>query len=303
MTRYTFEEVVACNMCRAPETQFKTLGLRLNKSQGSNPRAIKGVAVTIDRCQRCGLIFPNPTPVPDSILDHYAMSAEDYWGDACIKPVVGEAALKRMRRLYNMIPGTGRKTALEVGVGSGAAVVVMEEAGFDAYGFEPIPQFLEVAKKVTGVPADRFQLAGIEDADYPPESFDLISFSAVLEHLYDPGGSITKVLKWLKPNGIIYGEVPSSRHLIMRMINVFMRLRGTNLVTNTSPMHTPFHLFEFDEESFRQHGRQSGYVLHDVEYEVCTIRHVPRIAHPLLRFAMKKTGTGLQMHVALRKLS
>ena len=300
-TRYTFEDVSHCNMCAAEPSGFQALGLRLNRSQGRNPKQTRGVAVTVDRCTNCGLIFPNPTPIPENILDHYSMPADEYWRDNRARPEVNPVAVRRFEKLRALIPSQGTPRGLEIGAGSGARLLAMEGAGFEAHGLEPIPQFLEVAKEVTGIPADRLQLAGIDDAQYPDDFFDFISFSAVLEHLYDPAGSIVKALRWLKPSGLIYAEVPSSRHMMAQLINTLMRLQGTNLVTHTSPMHSPFHLFEFDERSFQEHGRRAGYELADIELEVCTIRHAPAFLHPMLRAYMERTRTGMQMHVALRK--
>ncbi|MBK8291297.1 MAG: methyltransferase domain-containing protein [Flammeovirgaceae bacterium] len=59
---------------------------------------------------------------------------------------------------------------------------------------------------------------------YPENSFDFISFGAVLEHVYSPADSILRTLRWLKPNGIIHIEVPSSDWLINKIINFITNL-------------------------------------------------------------------------------
>ena len=38
----------------------------------------------------------------------------------------------------------------------------------------------------------------LEEVDYEANSFDFITFGAVLEHLYDPAQSIKQVMKWLE---------------------------------------------------------------------------------------------------------
>ena len=57
------------------------------------------------------------------------------------------------------------------------------------------------------------------------ESFDFISFGAVLEHLYDPDFAISRALQWLKPDGLIHLEVPSANWLVRRSVNAYFRLR------------------------------------------------------------------------------
>jgi hypothetical protein len=96
-------------------------------------------------------------------------------------------------------------------------------------------------------------------------------------------------------------EVPSSRWLISKFANAFFALHGVNLVSHLSPMHSPFHLYEFGLESFQKHASRTGYELASHQYSVCSIYNVPRILHPLLRSYMEKTGTGMQLTVWLRK--
>jgi ubiquinone/menaquinone biosynthesis C-methylase UbiE len=147
----------------------------------------------------------------------------------------------------------------------------------------------------------RLKLGMIEEMDYPAEHFDFITFGAVLEHLYHPASSIEKAFGWLKPGGIIHAEVPSSRWLIAKLINFYYRVAGTNYVTNTSPMHEPFHLYEFDLKSFQKLGERLGFDIASYEFMVCTIRNIPRPLHFFFRKYMEMTNTGLQLTVWLKK--
>jgi hypothetical protein len=123
-----------------------------------------------------------------------------------------------------------------------------------------------------------------------------------LEHLNDPSDSIIKAMKWLKKDGIIQIEVPSSNHLIAKIYNLFYKIRGTNYVTNLSPMHEPFHLYEFGLKSFKEHSKNNSYKIIHYEYLVCSIYNLPRILHPFLKFVMSKTNTGMQLSIWLKKI-
>jgi len=140
----------------------------------------------------------------------------------------------------------------------------------------------------------------IEDLEYPDQSFDFITFGAVFEHLYHPSKCLEKALRWLKPGGIIHVEVPSSKHFIGKIFNFYYRLCGTNYVTNLSPMHTPFHLYEFDLKSFEELSRKLGFKIEKKNYDVCEIFFIPRIFHFLLTRYMEWTNTGMQLTVYLR---
>ena len=126
----------------------------------------------------------------------------------------------------------------------------MNSAGFDTYGLEPSETFREMAISKMKIDDEKLKLGGVEDLDYPKESFDFITFGAVLEHLYHPAENLKKATEWLKPGGIIHAEIPSSNWLISKLLNLYYSLKGTNYVSNLSPMHVPFHLYEFSEKSF-----------------------------------------------------
>ena len=123
----------------------------------------------------------------------------------------------------------------------------------------------------------------------------------MLEHLYDPSGAITKTLKWLKTGGLIFVEVPSSSWLINRCGNLFYRVTGADYVANLSPMHPPYHLYEFGLSSFEQNGPRSGYAVAHHQIYVCQT-YMPKILDPILRRIMKSTNTGMQLEVWLKKL-
>lgn len=287
-------------MCGVSTGEAKVLGLRLNTSQGRAPRTKTGIAVTICRCGGCGLNFPQPLPMPAAISDHYGIPPESYWKDAYfqVDPQYFGRQIADARRL---LPDRAGLRALDIGVGIGKASIALKNAGFEVWGVEPSEPFLRKALELTGLPAERLQLAGVEDAEYPEAFFDFITFGAVLEHLYQPGEAIQRAMKWLKPGGVIQIEVPSSNHLMPSFLNAYYRLRGTNFVTNLSPMHPPYHLYAFTPESFRQHGQAVGYDVAHQYIEVASIRHVPAAVKPVLRWWMRSRNSGMQLTVWLRK--
>lgn len=301
MPEYSFHLVKECDMCGADPSAFQLLGLRLNRSQGIYPRRAGGIAVAVKKCRRCDLIFADPQPRPARLLDHYC-EPDEYWPASYfeldrtyMRREIGDA-----KRLLNFQSGM---KALDIGAGIGKAMRSLTDAGFDTYGFEPSEKFRELAIGHTGIQAARLQHIGIEDAEYPSGFFDFVTFGAVLEHLQSPSESIVKALRWLKEEGIIHIEVPSSRYLLASLMNIYFLLWGTTYVTHISPMHEPFHLFEFGLESFRLHGRRAGYNVAFHEFGVGEILHLPRILHAPFRWYMERSGSGMQLTVYLRKVS
>jgi 2-polyprenyl-3-methyl-5-hydroxy-6-metoxy-1,4-benzoquinol methylase len=190
--------------------------------------------------------------------------------------------------------------ALDVGAGLGQSMIALNKIGFDSYGFEPSEPFYYRAIEKNNINPDRLKLGMIEDLEYTNNFFDFITFGAVLEHLYDPSSAIIKAIKWLKPNGIIHIEVPSSDWLVSKLINTYFRLIGTDYVTNISPMHPPYHLYEFSLKSFKEHSIMNNYEITFYKYFVCNT-HMPKLIDYFIKPYMKMTNTGMQLSIWLRK--
>lgn len=298
--RYLFEEISTCEMCGDETDAHIILGQRLNQSQGLNPKRKTGISVSVKKCTKCQLIYSSPQPIPFDIQDHYGVPPEDYWKPAAFEwtPNYFKEQIKIVKQL---LPFKNEMTALDVGAGLGKCMISLKNAGFDTYGFEPSKPFYEMALLKMKIDADRLKLGKIEEINYPNESFDFITLGAVFEHFYHPAHSLQKALKWLKPNGVIQIEVPSSDHLISKIINLYFKMRGTNYVTNISPMHSPFHLYEFGFKSFEELGKKLNYKIVDYHYDVCSIEHVPKFLHSIFRRYMDLTDTGMQLTVYLKK--
>jgi SAM-dependent methyltransferase len=298
---YYFKDIERCSMCGDSAHGHSVIGKRLNRSQGLFPRRKKGVTTTIVKCSGCGLIYANPLPVPLNIQDHYGIPPEEYWREIHFEQNDDyfSDTIRKFRSMYNNQHNDTLK-ALDIGAGFGATMAVLEKAGFDVYGFEPSEPFYERAVTKLGISKEKIRLGAMEDMDYPEGMFDFISYGAVLEHIYDPGESICKAMKWLKPGGLIQIEVPSSKWLVHKIFNLYYRLSLTDYCANLSPMHEPFHLYEFHINSFQNHARLNGYEIVHSEYYVCET-FMPRFTDFILIPLMKATGTGMQLSVWLKK--
>jgi ubiquinone/menaquinone biosynthesis C-methylase UbiE len=140
----------------------------------------------------------------------------------------------------------------------------------------------------------------VETVKYPDNYFDFISLGAVLEHLYNPSDILESTLRWLKPGGIIHIEVPSSDWLISKLINLYYKLTCRDYVSNLSPMHMPYHLYEFSLNSFGMNSRNK-YKIVFYEYYVCKT-FLPPFMDFIIKPIMKKTNTGMQLCVCLKKI-
>lgn len=250
-------------------------------------------------CEVCGLNFVNPLPVPENLSDHYGVPPENYWNADYFK--ADENYFKgEINTLKNHMTIEKGMKALDIGAGIGKAMIALNKAGFDTYGIEPSLPFYERAISAMNISPARLQHAKAEEVSFPENYFDFITFGAVLEHLYDPSKAILDALYCLKPGGLIQIEVPSSGWLIGKLINLYYKLRGTDYVGNLSPMHEPFHLYEFSLNTFRLHGQKYGYEVTHHDHYVCQT-YLPAIADLILKPLMQYSQTGMQLCVWLRK--
>lgn len=297
--KYTFQYIDNCNMCGESTKKSKILGKRLNKSQGKNPKKKIGITTTICKCKKCGLIFSNPMPIPFNIQYHYGMFPEDYWvKEYFILPenyFIDEFNI--LKKLLNFQAGMN---SLDIGAGLGKQMIALEKFGFEVYGIEPSASFHSRAINQMNINPAKLKLGMIEEIEYPENYFDFISFGAVLEHQYNPSASIQKSLNWLKPGGIIHIEVPSSKWLISRLMNLFYKLKCNDYVSNLSPMHEPYHLYEFSLDSFCNHAKLNNYKIAFHQYYVCQT-YLPKFINSFMKPIMKKTNSGMQLCVWLRK--
>lgn len=294
---YKFKQVDNCNMCNAPANSFKILGRRMNRSQGLNPKKFSSLITTIQKCRKCGLIFSNPLPVPIDINDHYNVSPTEYWPDGYFQP--DHAGIKAVIEKAVLYAGPGGKV-LDVGIGVGFAMKAMLDAGLDVKGIEPSEQFYNYAIEKNKIPKERIVLTQIENAKFEKDSFDYINFGAVLEHLYSPSEALELALQWVKPGGKIEIEVPSSDWLVSKLFNTFYKMTFQPFVSNISPMHSPYHLYEFSLKSFEENGKLNNYnVLRHHYYVGATF--LPKLIDKPISYLMDKTKTGMQLIVVLEK--
>jgi len=298
--KYTFISINSCNMCGSDKQHHKITGIRLNQSQGKKPLKKSGISISIKKCKKCGLLFSDPLPMPENIQDHYNIQPESYWKEEYF--VIQQNYFRNeIQILQTLLPYSQRMKTLDIGAGLGKQMLALSDLGYDTYGIEPSHSFYEMAIRKMGIPKDTLFNTPIESAVFEDNFFDFISFGAVLEHLYFPSEAIETALKWLKPGGIIHIEVPSADWLTSKIVNLYYKISCSGYVSNLSPMHEPFHLYEFTKKSFEINAIRQKYEIAYFQYFVCNT-YLPRIFDFFLKPYMKKTNKGMQLTVWLRKI-
>ena len=220
--------------------------LRLGRRGGAAHRASVGVECEIWRCSECGLIFPNPMPIPlNGLEQHYGVEADEYFENHELENQ-NLSARDLVTQAEALIGGKGR--LLDIGVGRGQLVQAAHAAQWDVTGIEPSSRFASYAEKLSGV---SIRAEPLEGCGFPDNSFDCVVLSAVLEHLYNPDETVAEISRILRRGGVVYIDVPNEDGLYFKVGNLYHRLRGRDWVVNIAPTFSPYHVFGFSPRSLK----------------------------------------------------
>jgi SAM-dependent methyltransferase len=193
-------EHVHCNLCGADdaaELYPSTL------EQSSDWHAFRcthsgyGMHPPIVQCRRCGLVYADPRPHGDDILETY-QAVEDplYIEEREGRVLTFQHHLKPLEQLTGAPVG---RPLLDVGAYTGVFVEIAAQHGWDAWGVEPSRWAVEQAQ-ARGL---RVAQGTLETADLPEAHFQVLTMWDVIEHLTNPRQALERAHRFLKPNGLL----------------------------------------------------------------------------------------------------
>jgi SAM-dependent methyltransferase len=229
-------EHVRCNLCGADDSIVRYPS---TVERDGDWRAFRcthsgyGTHPTIVQCRGCGLVYTDPRPDGDSILQTY-QAVEDplYIEEREGRVLTFEHHLKPLEQLTGVPDG---RALLDVGAYTGVFVEIAAEHGWDAWGVEPSRWAVERAqsrglKVVQGT---------LESAGLPANHFDVVTLWDVIEHLTDPRKALLDARRLLARNGL----------LVIHTIDIdslFARLMGPRW-----PWLMEMHIYYFSRRTLR----------------------------------------------------
>ncbi len=169
---------------------------------------------SVAHCKVCGLHYLNPRPTT-------AMLPIIYPEDGYICYNFSEksssfVARARQRRAFSKVkpvlkvvqPAMKDLRVMDIGAGDGTLLRLFQAGGVPATNLTGI----DIDEKaVAGLRTQGFNgaVARAEEMNFPPNSFDLITISHVIEHVADPRLVMQQAFKALAPGGVIWLETPN----------------------------------------------------------------------------------------------
>jgi len=223
------------------------------------------------RCKQCGAVFQAPMPDAQQIAAFYPDDYEQFQPErpkqiknaekGALKAVFGYRHLEvplayiiaghLLGRLKyrNTPPFRSGRQALDIGCGNGKFLVKLRDLGWEVQGVEFNAGAVGVCREC-GLSVSHGDLHA---AEFPDESFDMVSARHLIEHLPDPNRFMAEVARILKPGGYLYIRTPSSRALGRKIFGKYW-----------FPNEVPRHLVLFSPENLallaQRHGLAKGRV-------------------------------------------
>jgi len=224
-------------------------------------------------CGRCGVYWLDPAPLPQDMWRAYATyhTHTKRRDQRLVKSLLSlahrfirlgylpwfiasglksEADALRFMMLSEVPPGR----LLDVGCGGGRFLRRMQKRGWQVAGTDFDEQ---VTRKVRARYGIETHVGDLPQCALPAESFDAITLSQAIEHLYDPKATLRECLRLLKPGGQLVMTTPNPRSL-----------GAIEFGANWRGWEAPRHLHLFTVDALAALTREAGFEI--VEARTCS---------------------------------
>ena len=183
------------------------------------------------RCPSCSLVWLCRPPKPSEMHLHYTDAYDK------LISVAGNDPARWGFRLDAIARFKQSGALLDLGCSAGSFLESMHGDSWRLFGIEMSAKAARTAEARSGA---QVFVGDILDAQFPRESFDVVTCFDVLEHVYEPRRVMQRIAEWLKPGGIFYVLVPNIDSAEARVFRSYWH--GLEL---------PRHLFHFSPDSLR----------------------------------------------------
>lgn len=266
------------------------------------------------KCRNCGLVYVNPRPTKAAISRYYPEEIyyayrpyEDerkrplkerikglmmeYIGDYPIKNkekvlirwIARFSALIWENSVSVVVPYKRGGRVLDIGCGTGKLLDWLKRHGWQVYGVETSKKAAEYGNSF-GLNIFNGELI---EAKFSSEFFDVVVINQVLEHLYDPKGTLREIHRILKRDGMLIVGVPNIDSYEARVFGRYWSL-----------LDIPRHLYHFLLLLLKLLLAESNFNIKKIISKTFFIPHSSKISLSFL----KEKGGGLTLFLAYLRI-
>lgn len=206
------------------------------------------------KCKSCAVVRQQHLPSQDDLRalyedDFYAGERSERFGRLA-ENFICYIRKKRADKVESFAVRKGK--ILDVGFGRGIMLKMLKDRGWQCYGTQVSRKAYLYAKKELGL---NVFLGELQQARYPSNFFDAVTYWHVLEHVIKPAEYVAETARILKPRGKLIIEIPN----IGSPIAKFFREKWFSLCQ-------PYHIYNFSPHSLRQLLSSKGFDVVREEY-------------------------------------
>ncbi|QWR78592.1 class I SAM-dependent methyltransferase [Candidatus Magnetomonas plexicatena] len=199
----------------------------------------------IVKCNGCGLIRSDPVVSADIAAGLYHQSSFKYEDEVQNLKITYGKYLKKLTK-YGLV----KESILEIGCGNGFFLEYAKNFGFaHICGIDPSE---DAISKASHDIKQHIICDMIKPGKFQPESFDVICFFQLIDHIYDVGSLLKECYRLLKPGGLIL------------CINHNVGAMSSRLLGEHSPIFDIEHTYLFDESTLSKVFLANNFIVKEV---------------------------------------
>jgi SAM-dependent methyltransferase len=172
-------------------------------------------------CKSCGFVYADNIPLQTEFNDYYAaMSRYEFTHN---DGIVSKSYMNHTRGIVDFLAlhvSNKKARILDIGCSTGGLLSLLKERGYsNLIGMDPSPSCVRTIQQRYGIEAIASTISTMQSKEY----FDVIILSAVLEHLVDLNSSVQKVASLLRPDGLLFIEIPDSERFYAYIFTPFQQ--------------------------------------------------------------------------------
>jgi spore maturation protein CgeB len=161
-------------------------------------------------CSECGVQFLDPQPTDEDLeriyTSQYFLNERDSVSPEAVSRLKRATASLYLDHIGRFVQAE-RSRLLEIGCGTGDFLVEARIRGFEVRGIEFSAAAATTANK--RLSSNVVETGEIHQTNFGDNSFDVVAFADVIEHVRDPVHFIRRVHRLLRPGGFLFLVTPS----------------------------------------------------------------------------------------------
>jgi len=206
----------------------------------------------IVRCKNCGLIYVNPRPAAEELINFYSSKSDR---DKSYQKINGDRKnIEKLKNRLNIIEkfSENRGKILDIGCSTGLFLKIARDVDWKVYGNDVDEDKIKYAKENYGLDV---QCRELMETKFPHDYFDVVTLFDSLEHMTEPLNTLKEISRILNQNGILLLSTPNIGGLLPRLTYILFA-RTIGAWEHPTP---PAHLYQFSKRTIKRLLEKAGY--------------------------------------------